>query len=222
LPYVEADAVYHAYDFNERNLSPANQGAVCNPIGVFVCPSDDALGRRGSSYARSNYVVCFGSNSMIMAPGDVSTDGAFQIDAPRGFRDFRDGTSWTVLASEVIAGKHDAVGADRTWDARGLWAWHITGASAYTHRNTPNSSAGDALWVNPGQDIQCVPAVRMPCDNTHGTAWHEFHSAARSWHASGVNVAFADGHIGFVKDAISLTIWKALATIAGSEIVTEY
>lgn len=95
-----------------------------------------------------------------------------------------------------------------------MWAWHQMGASSYTHRNTPNSSVGDAMWANPGQDIECVPAANMPCDNTHGTAMDEFHAAARSWHPGGVNVAFVDGHVTFVQDTVDWLIWNRAGSIA--------
>ena len=74
--------------------------------------------------------------------------------------DFRDGTSNTVVASEVLGGRDDDTTGDGTWDVRGLWAWHMMGGAAYTHRYTPNSSNGDAL-----QGQECVADLPdLPCD----------------------------------------------------------
>lgn len=46
------------------------------------------------------------------------------------------------------------------------------------------------------------------------------HIAARSYHQGGVNVAFGDGAVRFVRDAINLSIWRALGTRAGAEVVS--
>ena len=239
LPFIEQSTVADLYRYDVRNLNAANSPATSAAIPVYQCPSDDAAGRRAQhninhvGWSRSNVVFCMGSNTMAAdtaglrvphtanrASMDLTTDGAFQMGASRAMAQFRDGASNTALLSEVLAGKVEVFGnPDRLWDVRGLWAWHMVGSSSYTHRNTPNSSAGDALWANPGQDIECVPEPNMPCDNTHGTAFDRFHAAARSRHPGGVNVAFADGHVQFVSDTVDRTVWQAISTIAGGEVV---
>ena len=45
-------------------------------------------------------------------------------------------------------------------------------------------------------------------------------NAARSYHSGGVNALFSDGSVKFVKDAISLPVWRALATTRGGEVVS--
>ena len=138
----------------------------------------------------------------------------FQIGEGRKLSDITDGLSKTALASEVISGKHDEqIAGTVESDDRGLWAWHIMGASSYTHRNTPNSGVGDAMWANPSQDIECVHSEQMPCDNTHGTSMDEFQAAARSQHPGGVQVVFADGHVNFMSDTIDVTLWQCLGAI---------
>ena len=93
------------------------------------------------------------------------------------------------------------------------------GASGYSHRNTPNSSVGDAGWANFGQDVTCTEGPDMPCDNTHGTQHDEFHAAARSRHPGGVNAVFADGHVIFASNTIDLVIWQRLASIADGQVI---
>ncbi len=46
------------------------------------------------------------------------------------------------------------------------------------------------------------------------------HTAARSTHPGGVNTAFADGSVKFIKNTINGTVWYALGTKAGGEIVS--
>ena len=44
--------------------------------------------------------------------------------------------------------------------------------------------------------------------------------AARSNHSGGVNVLFCDGHVAFAKNTVAVTVWRALATRNGGEVVS--
>jgi prepilin-type N-terminal cleavage/methylation domain-containing protein/prepilin-type processing-associated H-X9-DG protein len=231
LPYHEQANVLAQYHFNVRNVDPSNRTATQSSISVYQCPSDDSSGRgayNGSfqtTFSRSNLVVCFGSSTYLKASAgknitvvtdrtgvNLDTDGAFRIDGCRKFSDFTDGTSNTAVASEVLSGKDDRIeGSDTQWDVRGLWAFHMIGASSYTHRNSPNSAAGDALFYS--SQANCVTMVNGPCDNSAGTNWEALHAGARSRHPGGVNVLFGDGHVAFVSDTISLQTWQWLGAI---------
>ena len=43
---------------------------------------------------------------------------------------------------------------------------------------------------------------------------------AQSNHPGGVNVAFCDGSVKFIKDSVNLNTWGALATMAGGEVIS--
>ena len=127
--------------------------------------------------------------------------------------DFRDGTSNTIVASEVRSGQDDEF-TDFTAaggvDYRGMWG----STAGYLHIDTPNSSVPDAdcMLVYMCGDPAMQPA---PCAGTCGS--DAMRMTARSYHPGGVNVVYADGHVDFYSDTVSLAIWEALATIAGSE-----
>jgi prepilin-type processing-associated H-X9-DG protein len=57
---------------------------------------------------------------------------------------------------------------------------------------------------------------RYDCITYHNPGW----KAARSPHPGGVNVLFCDGHAAFVRDAVALPTWRAIATRAGGELVS--
>jgi prepilin-type N-terminal cleavage/methylation domain-containing protein len=219
LPFIEEKAVYDLYDFKIGNQAPASQGAVTRGIPIFRCPSGDSerIGTYKNSlkFARSNYAVCFGSNKMWSSSTSAETDGMFRADGQRRNGDLVDGTSKTVVASEVLTGKDDNFDDNSKWDARGLWAFHQAGSAVYTHFNSPNSLSADVLHSG-----QCVSAPKLPCSATgSGTDYSTDHAAARSTHAGGVVVVFADNHVTFILDNIDPVVWKAMATIEGSEAV---
>jgi len=137
------------------------------------------------------------------------------FDSSRQIRDFQDGTSKTIMASEIISGKHETLNSRTDADSRGIWSWNMMGSSSYTHRNTPNSSVGDAGWRS-ANDVSCLhePHLGLPCDLSAGMRHDGFHAAARSVHPGGVNAAFADGHVGFFEDDIDLIVWQGMAALA--------
>ncbi len=229
LPYMEAGAVEHMFDYDYGILDQVNRPALSQQIATYQCPSDDAAGRswHHTSYdiyfTRSNYVACFGAHSMARNSagtsvinaargnsGDLTTDGAFQPVEGKALRDFVDGTSNTVLASEVCAGQGDEGDSAATpHDARGLWAWPLMGAAIYTHYNTPNTSAPDEMW--PGECVD-MPERNLPC-NWRGTVEDQHYAAARSRHSGGVNAVFVDGHVTFINDTIDIRTWRYLGDI---------
>ena len=241
LPFLEQSNVSDEYDYDHRTNEVENKDIVGATVPVFNCPSDNSKGRvnvhsrHPSTFARSNYVFCLGSNSMMRGnhfavscpyPASLTdyllgTDGAFQIRNGRQIRDFRDGTSNTALLSEVISGVESFWDvslpfSQRVWDNRGVWAYHLVGASGYTHRDGPNSSNPD--WMVGGE---CVdhPEDGLPCNESAPYSLRLAWAAARSRHPGGVQMAYADGHVTFVADAVDLFVWQAVSTIADGESV---
>jgi prepilin-type processing-associated H-X9-DG protein len=84
-------------------------------------------------------------------------------------------------------------------DYRGAeWYRNIPSSSNYSHTIPPNYQYND-------------------CDNTAISADH---AAARSYHPGGVNVAFCDGSVHFVKSSINPYTWFSLGTRAGGEVIS--
>jgi prepilin-type N-terminal cleavage/methylation domain-containing protein/prepilin-type processing-associated H-X9-DG protein len=91
------------------------------------------------------------------------------------------------------------IGNTNTWTWKGDW-WASGGTATYSHTQTPNRQA---CYYN---DFGQSGAVNM--------------LSASSRHPGGVNVAFADGSVHFVKSAVSPQAWYAIATINGGEVVS--
>src|SRR5262249_14777828 len=98
--------------------------------------------------------------------------------------------------------------AATTWNGaqrRGfMWASGEMRCASYNHYYTPNSSNFDCL----NNDATTITAF----------AWR----TARSRHPGGVNLLRGDGSVHFTSNSVDLTVWRALSTRAGGEVVGEY
>lgn len=129
-------------------------------------------------------------------------------NAKLSMRDIRDGTSNTLLVSEL---KFRTTGSNRVQDTRGVWAYGAMCASLLTTKTGPNSLTPDGVW-----GCRNEPAEGMPCVQI-GSPYTENYSAARSYHPGGVQGTLADGSVNFFSESISLDVWQALGTRAGGE-----
>jgi prepilin-type N-terminal cleavage/methylation domain-containing protein/prepilin-type processing-associated H-X9-DG protein len=235
-PFIEAGNIMDRFDFNGRVYDAINVPVSQAELPAYLCPSDDGAGRKWDKrFARSNYAACFGSEDLLGPKWDgtglysttfvnnsdsglLETDGPFRVQGRktgRGLNEIKDGTSQTVMASELLAGKADVYqgdGAGQGGDIRGMWIMIAMGSSSYTHWLTPNSSAGDALAANRSVNMAAegLPATGQPGDEVNGNNY----AAARSRHPGGVNAVFVDGHVDFFTDNIDRDTWRGLSTIS--------
>ena len=243
LPFVEQDAVSQQIDVNGSHRAQLGSNG---KIPSFACPADDTAGRglivvdsdTAQSIGRSNYVVSFGSDTMMASHNgeaiwsnnydaqssglDFSTDGAFQCGRRRGFRDLADGSSNVLFVTEVLSGKDDD-GTDLELDIRGCWSAFLPGSSWVTTRNTPNTSVPDVGPTGGASRrwIPDMPPFDMPGVNT-GENYDEYHAAARSRHPGGVNVGLGDGSGRFVSDDVDSDTWLALGSIADGLVIDDF
>jgi prepilin-type processing-associated H-X9-DG protein len=234
-PFIEAGNIMDRFNFTGRVYDADNLKVAKSELPAYLCPSDDGTGRRwNDNFARSNYGACFGSEDFLgpkwdsqtlySSPyllnsdsGNLETDGPFRVQARktgRGLNEIKDGTSQTVMASELLSGRVDKYSGDapgKGGDIRGMWIMIAVGSSCYTHWLTPNSSAGDGLAAN-----RCVdtPSEGLPCKGiSSDEADGNNYAAARSRHPGGVNSVYVDGHVAFASESIDGTLWRGLSTI---------
>lgn len=235
LPFVEQVALHDNWNFNAK--ADANIAVASVRIPTFACPSDDAADRLVATtqasriFSRSNYVTCFGSNTMLAdqvgqqvwrnhngSLVDKTTDGAFGIDSETTFAKMTDGSSNVIVASEVLSGRDDD-GTDQgnceskfCVDVRGVWTLFLPGSSWYTHLNTPNGAA-DAGPVGGAGRSWAVNETFPWMPVIPGGQYHDYHAAARSSHPGGVMAAYGDGHVVFIQNEIDAVVWRNLAAI---------
>lgn len=106
-----------------------------------------------------------------------------------------------MLVAEVLQGQGR--------DLRGFTWWGD--ASEFTTYLAPNSSQPDRIYTSYYCNHQ--PNRNLPC--TVSSSSNPTMFAARSRHASGVQVALADGSAQFIAQNIDLNVWRALSTSEG-------
>ncbi len=234
LPYMEQQALFNQFDLNTdiaRTLG--NPQPQESQVAALLCPSDTAQGRvyehfrinapdtgQRSRFSKGNYAAF---NSVYHAdyfhrPGAISLYG-------NRLRSIEDGTSSTLLLSEVRT-REDAE------DQRGVWALPWAGASLIAHDMHSTTALhdteffADPSWTglargpnssNPDIGYDCPDPVDaladgMPCQvNTFISA------APRSLHVGGINAAFLDGHVTFIRDDIDDFVMTNLVYIRDGE-----
>jgi len=188
---------------------------------------------------KGNYVACFGGGAFVDSTplGNRALAGIFDTVTTitkypvlqrsalgKGVKiaAVTDGTSNTVAFSEVLAWHlptHAATSSEpagANTDQRGAMEFPGAGGNIFMTNFPPNSRGTDVLQsceptIPPNHPMACQTNV-----STDGLVW----AAARSQHPGGVNAAFGDGSVHFIKSSINPTIWVALGTRSGGEVIS--
>ncbi len=222
LNQLEQTALATKLLLDSTTATPAGQTARSITLAVFLCPSDAGLpGLAGGT----NYA---GNGGVGFTPSGRVNNGAFGASLD----DFADGLSNTAAVSEWLRGNgnpqfRDArrsvfATPDRLIDPADVGAF-----GSECHGLDPQLAQVESLgkgldWTAQWLRIFAVqprpgdqrPHVHQRRARRPG-AW-----TAGSAHPSGAHALFADGHVAFVKDSISLPTWRALGTRNGGEVVS--
>ena len=223
LPYLEETNLHDRFDLAVHVTANESDPQAAQPASL-LCPSGEAFGRlfqspedfgdRQALFGKTNYAAWvnpFHADSVFQS-GPIALYGA-------RMKDVTDGTSQTLMLSEVRT-------RDNVEDQRGAWALPWSGATllafdlhplrvattnqlpkksadyepnslSYGVTQPPNSRQVDVLYHCPDTVGEVLEG--LPCTDF----WAGYISAApRSQHPGGVNAAFVDGHVTFLRDEV--------------------
>ena len=236
--------------FAEPPVVPYSQNVVAamTVVPMFLCPSDFGT-VQGNSYAPTNYVVCTGSGANATARYIRKGDGVM-MDVKLGgivrFRDITDGLSNTVAISEQTLGNGYSVGGN------GSGSISASTPPVDPSRQVLNLTAAqnDTITGTDPSPANCVVGAAGSWSGIRGAKWMNGHfgdtlynhgltpnsksfdcgnnshnaglTSARSRHTGGVHVLRCDGGTQFISDNIDTSIWQAIATKQGGEVIGEF
>ncbi len=201
-------------------------------------PKDPQSGGPLLNWARGNYASVNGSSDIDHEVNGFAGDDYFiapynnyaaKIGVPhvgmiganygKKIAEVTDGLSNTAMIAEIRVGLNSV-------DIRGTWAMGIGGASIMgqtkNYNPTPNNKFGfpPGSCTDGGDELQGGPAIAALVPNAAqqgmgfncGGGMYNSGAQSRSLHPGGVNVAFGDGSIKFIKNTVSQRTWYLLLT----------
>lgn len=209
LPELEQSVLFD-YIRYDRNIEDATNAAVRKVVlAAYLCPSDgakrtwiakqyDTTGNVLQSIcdvASSNYVGVYGTTE----PG-VDGNGCFSRDVNLRFADIVDGSSQTLLVGERSSNLGPA-----------SWVGVVTPANLFPPVGSPsppilNNASGMTLGHTG--------------DGNGPNARYSYVNQFWSRHPGGCNFLLADGHVFLISSSVDYSVYLALTTRAGHEVVT--
>jgi prepilin-type N-terminal cleavage/methylation domain-containing protein/prepilin-type processing-associated H-X9-DG protein len=203
LPFVEQKNVYGHLDFTTGAYSASNLSARMITIRTFLCPSDYGRGGTGTGNGANNYAAC---HNGVEAPIAANNKGVFYLNSSVRNEDIPDGSSQTIFVSEKLLN-----GTDLGWVSG-------TRATLRNAGNPPNSGGATftgMTTIGDGED-----AVQNPKAGAAAGA-NLAVGGFSSRHPGGVNAAFGDGSVRFLKNSISSKVFRCLGNRADGEMLSD-
>ena len=251
MPYLDQGTFFSQIDLQQTWSSAINGPVVSGRrVPVYVCPSDAksnlARTTSGVTLYSTNYGFNFGTWFLFDPVTGLGGDGLFFPNSSLRLEDAKDGTSSTLLVSEVKSWQAytrnapppttavpqtvaDVVAAvnvgltDRIQVATADGTAHTEWTNGHAHHSgftttmTPNTNVA---WTFSGVMFDADFASRQEGSNTTLASYGALTS--RSYHVGMVNSLLADGSTRSISTNIDLRVWRALGTRAGGEVVGEF
>ena len=225
LPHLDQVALYNAINFQTTPLlnrwaGYENLTIRATSLAFLLCPSDGHASRGGiSSYAgnRGSGVQKYGYN------------GAFGLSGIINFASFTDGTSNTSAMAEWVTGVNsrprnqpnrlvfETAAPLLKPDELDLFARLCSEADVQNGKLSPLVKGETWLVGEFSYSLynHVVSINGYSC--TNNTSVQEGAWTAGSNHGPGANVLFADGHARYLKQTVSMEIWRAIGSRNGGE-----
>ncbi len=247
LYFMEQVAAYNAINQTAVYSDPTNSTIRVMQITSFLCPSDGNVPSTTTTVGGASKQISFtsyGNNIGTLYWNQSAIDGpAYRIGGESNvtLASITDGTSNTVMWSEWVRGQYRPGnnGRQQTYvvtQASGkAYPLATLSAACQASKNFYTAAGADLpAWCQKGDDWMhnncaqggCYSHINVPntqaCFFSDETSSHTYYTIVgpSSNHSGGVNAAFIDGSVRFVKNSVSQTTWWAIATKSGGEVVS--
>ena len=181
--------------------------------------------------------------------GAPDNTGSFQPNRSRKIADYTDGTSNTLMATDVKvyqpllrpttiievsfpnnippatispASISEYASTTKVSMAHTFWADGNAHETAMTTAWPPNTTiktnaclgVAPPVATSPGGDCDMETALYVSGGPTYAAL------TARSYHPGGINAAFGDGSVKFIKNTVNGNTWRALGSVQGGEVIS--
>jgi prepilin-type processing-associated H-X9-DG protein len=223
LPFVEQSVVWERIPFDAPPRSFASSTATDRRLEIFTCPSDWGAARI------DNYAANFGRGSIAAAPD--RGDGVFFRNSRIRIKDIEDGAATFLLGERsTLHGGTDwsgTVAATNAVIARPLaltlmptnGPHRVIGHTGPPRANQPAAAAGDARDDAPDAGTSKAATPFATDVHVQGNAFacpEDFGGI----HSGGSHFLFVDGSVRFLSVNVNPSVYAALATRAGGEVVS--
>jgi prepilin-type N-terminal cleavage/methylation domain-containing protein/prepilin-type processing-associated H-X9-DG protein len=254
LPFLDQAPLFNSMNMSFFQVATQNGTNLTTMVATFLCPSDgnvpcgtsDVTGAGTRQIAYTSYPNNLGTtptNNGGRYDGPAYFMGAADVASVAGLAatvtlaDITDGTSGTVLWSEIVRGKNGTTipGPNQVY----LMSLPAPSTSVYvpllTYLNACQAATTLAGFDSKGQiwgtDFAAQGGgyshIMTPNRNAcvfqgqpYPLEWSAVCVGPSSFHPGGVNVGFLDGSVRFVKDGVAPQTWWAIATRAGGEVIS--
>lgn len=230
LGYLELETIHKQIDWE---MQPGNAGSNADiariDLSIVRCPSDRDE-KVDPAYGPTNYVACIGHTDKAWHASEPIKGyrGAFGVNSDLRYADMLDGSTNTMLVSECLIGadipffesdtkEYGKCVAKDDFDpvpvlAKRAMSWFFGRHNQVWTFSTLDKPNGKMYG-------ECELDFTFGDDGSHGPVGGY---AARSRHPAGVHRLNGDGAVAFTSDSIDSTVWKALGTPAGEELLDKY
>jgi prepilin-type N-terminal cleavage/methylation domain-containing protein/prepilin-type processing-associated H-X9-DG protein len=245
LPYIEQGNLYALVDLN---VVPATQlNVIGQRIAIYLCPSevrDEPRDQGGGKITYpQNYAANYGTWFIYDPATGKGGDGAIIVNRYLRHADMRDGLSNTIGFSEVKAYQPYVRNTTTPTTLGAAFPADPAAAAALAATGSFRGEVGHTEWTDSpchqsGFNFVFTPNTKVPfvvggteydvdiltqVEGSHASKPSYGIITSRSYHSGGlVNVLLMDGSVRSGSSDISLTIWRALGTRMGGEVVGDF
>jgi prepilin-type N-terminal cleavage/methylation domain-containing protein len=192
------------------------------PLPMLMCPSD----ARNAGMPFLSYYLNHGNQ----LPETGASFNGFTADRPLKTRDVPDGLSQTAVLSETMLG-HPTDPRSKYWKltsrtyARG--EEEIFADDCQAMPQTPGDPFDwlDGGWIDPSSTdyVHFLPPNHRSCQTgltgAQYSGWTFSARNAGSWHVGMAHTSYADGSVRVTSDSIDRSVWRALGSRNGGEVI---